>query len=299
MPDSESEWTLSKGATSIFWSIVWPFTCLVVVSFPNHINRWLDFSMVLAAGYCSWQTATDLSPDGTLNEMYVRYILIGGSHALAMAYKNPCTDTVPNHTFSSLAQLKTVMLAGIFFNFLRCIDNFVQICNANNSGSLNLHTYDPLGIPGIEAGKQFSTSEELAPSGRIRTSDQPFSDVKNSDTELLTTRHNLTARGKWAGIAIRCGYLLLHFFLLAAYYEFMDPQMLLSVPPAQLATSKSSLVDGAPSGPSDFTRENEGIVRRLLQTMVGRTPPATPVTTREFQLRALEAFDNVARDFLL
>lgn len=53
--------------------------------------------MVLASGYASWQTATNLSPDGTLNEMYVRYILIGGSHALSMAYNNPCTSEVPNH----------------------------------------------------------------------------------------------------------------------------------------------------------------------------------------------------------
>ena len=100
MAGLEGEWTLAKGAQPIFWSIVWPFTCLVVVSFPNKINRWTGVSMVLAAGYCAWQTATGLSPDGTFNEMYVRYILIGGSHALAMAYKNPCIEEVPNHVSS-------------------------------------------------------------------------------------------------------------------------------------------------------------------------------------------------------
>lgn len=73
-----------------------PFTYLIVVSFPNYINRWTGVSMVLAAGLAAWRTATDLSPDGTLNEMYVRYISIGGSHALAMAYKNPLTREVPN-----------------------------------------------------------------------------------------------------------------------------------------------------------------------------------------------------------
>jgi hypothetical protein len=56
----------------------------------------MGVSMVLAAGLAAWRTATDLSPDDTLNEMYVRYILIGGSHALHMAYKNPLTDEVPN-----------------------------------------------------------------------------------------------------------------------------------------------------------------------------------------------------------
>lgn len=96
MVDRDDGWTFSKGAQPIFWSVVWPFTCLVVVSFPNYINRWTGVSMVLAAAYCSWQTATDLSPDGTLNEIYTRYILIGTSHCVAMAYKNPYSDLVPN-----------------------------------------------------------------------------------------------------------------------------------------------------------------------------------------------------------
>jgi hypothetical protein len=96
MASRAGEWTVAKGALPIFLSIMWPFTCLVVVSFPNYINRWMGVSMVLAAGLAAWRTATDLSPDGTLNEMYVRYILIGGSHALAMAYKNPLNEEVPN-----------------------------------------------------------------------------------------------------------------------------------------------------------------------------------------------------------
>jgi hypothetical protein len=56
----------------------------------------MGVSMVLAAGLAAWRTATDLSPDDKLNEMYLRYILIGGSHALHMAYKNPLTEEVPN-----------------------------------------------------------------------------------------------------------------------------------------------------------------------------------------------------------
>jgi hypothetical protein len=51
--------------------------------------------------------------------------------------------------------------------------------------------------------------------------------------------------------------------------------------------------------PSDHTREKEGIIRRLLQTYVGKSPPPTPVTLREFQVRALDAIDGVAGDVLL
>jgi glycosyltransferase involved in cell wall biosynthesis len=112
---------------------------------------------------------------------------------------------------------------------------------------------------------------------------KPCIKAKDPDAKLLTTRHNLTARGRWSGVAIRCGYIMLNFFLLAAYYEFMDPQVLLSIPPSS----------------SDYTRDKEGIVRRLLQTYLTSSGPATPVTAREFQLRALEAFDKVVGDFLL
>lgn len=66
--------------------------------------------MVLAAGLAAWRTATDVSPDDTLNEMYVRYILIGGSHALHMAYKNPLTEQVPNSV--SICSIGTVLGVG-------------------------------------------------------------------------------------------------------------------------------------------------------------------------------------------
>ena len=97
MAETGGEWSLSTGVRPIFWSIILPFTWLVVVSFPDHVNRWTGLSMVLAAGFCAWQTATELSPDRTLNEVYIRYILIGTSHAAAMVYKNPRTGAIPNH----------------------------------------------------------------------------------------------------------------------------------------------------------------------------------------------------------
>ncbi|KAJ4345734.1 uncharacterized protein N0V89_011869 [Didymosphaeria variabile] len=234
---------------------MWPFTCLVVVSFPSYINRWMGVSMVLAAGLASWRTATNLSPDGTLNEMYVRYILIGGSHALAMAYKNPLTKEVPN-------ALEPRYVKASWNPWYR---GWKTVFNVRGIGT---EWENPYLWPGIKHTWQ---------------AQKPSTKVKDPDTKLLTTRHNLTARGRWSGIAIRCAYLLLNFFLLAAYYEFMDAQKLLSVPPSM----------------SDYTRDKEGVIRRLLQTYLTSSGPATPVTTREFQLRALEAFDKVVGDFLL
>lgn len=116
----------------------------------------------------------------------------------------------------------------------------------------------------------------------IKYTSQATKPSSSPDDKLLTTRHNLTARGRWTGIAIRCGYWLLNFFFLAACYEFMDPEVLFSVPP----------------GPSDYVRDKEGILRRLFRNLVGRTGPVTPVTTREFKIRAFLAFDTIAKNFL-
>lgn len=97
MAERYGEWSLSTGARPIFWSILMPFTWLVLVSFPDHVNKWTGVSMVLVVGFCAWQTATELSPDRTLNEIYIRYILIGTSHVAAMVYKNPRNGAIPNH----------------------------------------------------------------------------------------------------------------------------------------------------------------------------------------------------------
>ena len=105
------EWTLSQGAPAIFWSLVLQFTWLLVGSFPEHINIWTGVSMVLAAGYCAWQTATELSPDRTFNEIYIRYILIGTSYALAVAYKNPGTQV---RIFAMLASSITLKLVHLY-----------------------------------------------------------------------------------------------------------------------------------------------------------------------------------------
>ncbi|KAJ4287269.1 hypothetical protein N0V90_012667 [Kalmusia sp. IMI 367209] len=172
-----------------------------------------------------------------------------------MAYKNPCIEEVPNH-------LEPRYVNSTWNPWYR---GWKTVFNVRGIGT---EWENPYLWPDIKY---------------TWLAQKPSTESNEFDTRGLTTRHNLTARGRWTGIAIRCGYLVLNFFLLAAYYEFMDPQMLLSVPP-QL---------------SDYTREKEGIIRRLLQTFLGRTPPVTPVTAREFQLRALEAFDKVVGDFLL
>jgi hypothetical protein len=63
------------------------------MSFPYRFDRWLAVTMVLASGYAAFVTSDDLSPDDKLNEIYKRYVLIGGSYMLSMAYKLNGKDT--------------------------------------------------------------------------------------------------------------------------------------------------------------------------------------------------------------
>ncbi|KAL5375751.1 hypothetical protein DPSP01_010983 [Paraphaeosphaeria sporulosa] len=256
MGDHEGEWTLSMAAKPILWSFVWAFTCLVVVSFPESISRRTGVMMVFAAGYGAWQTATDLSPDMIFNEIYVRYILICASHILAMVYKNPGTKAIPN-------SLEPTCVQPTWNPLYR---GWKTVFNARGIGT---QWEAPYLWPGIK-----HTSMARKPTSAP--------DPRNSSPRLLSAPHNLTARSKWAGIGVRCGYLLLNFLALCLYYEFMEPQRLFTVPPR----------------PSDWTRDKEGIVRRLIQTTMGNTP-ATPVTSREFHIRAVFAIDKVAHDFLL
>ncbi|KAF2636750.1 hypothetical protein P280DRAFT_532822 [Massarina eburnea CBS 473.64] len=118
--------------------------------------------------------------------------------------------------------------------------------------------------------------------GIKHTWDAPKSstDIRKAHGAQTGSRHNLTVRGRWSGVAIRCGYMLLNFFLLACLYEFVNPEYLLN------------------AGPSDFSPEKERIIRRFLQTFLGQGL-TTPVTRHEFGVRAISAFENAAGNFLL
>jgi hypothetical protein len=90
-----------------------------------------------------------------------------------------------------------------------------------------------------------------------------------------------TSKGKWTGISIRCGYLLLRFVVICCYYTFMDPEFL--------------GMDGA-----DFAPEKESIIRRLVQQYLPiGSPSKSSVTQREVLLRVYHAANNYMPDFLL
>ncbi|KAF1960938.1 hypothetical protein CC80DRAFT_489168 [Byssothecium circinans] len=259
MPLERPEWTLALGAQPFLWSVIFCFTCLVIVSFPEYISRRTGMIILFVAAYGAWQTSENLSPDDTFNEIYTRYILIGSSHILSMAYQNDSRKEVPNH-------LDHKDVKADWNPWYRGWKNLFNIRGVGTPWET------PFLWPGIKY-----TWEAPKPAN----SSSPTKSADKKDSEKPNARHNLTTRGRWAGVGIRVVYIVINFFLLAACYEFMDEQVLLG------------------TGPADFILEKESILRRVFWTHIGNTPPTTPVKFREVQVRAWQAFECIVGDFLL
>ncbi|KAF2636270.1 hypothetical protein P280DRAFT_473121 [Massarina eburnea CBS 473.64] len=215
-------------------------------------------SILFAAAYGAWKTSNNLSPDDTFNEIYTRYILIGSSHILSMAYQNDGRKDVPNHLDHKDARAD-------WNPWYRGWKNLFNIRGVGTPWE------NPFLWPGIKY-----TWEAPKPTN---TESVTISNKKEEDKPR--TRHNLTTKGRWTGVGIRLIYIAINFVLLAAYYEFMTEDHL------------------SQTFPSDYTREKEGILRRLFWSYVGNKPPATSVTFREIQIRAREAFDAIVGDYFL
>jgi hypothetical protein len=94
----KAPWTLTEGARPLLWSGTLLFSCLLAVSFStNTFNRWIVFfSFVVPAAYNAFQTSDNLSPDDTLNDIYLRFVIILSSHVTYLCF-NPSVSICPLH----------------------------------------------------------------------------------------------------------------------------------------------------------------------------------------------------------
>lgn len=110
---TREDWSLFEGARALLFAIFFPFTSLLLVSFPQKFDRSIAITLVLSSAYAAFVTSDHLSPDDTLNEVYTRYILIGGSYMLSMAYKIDPTKLIQTHVCHS-QHLTTIL------NLIKC-----------------------------------------------------------------------------------------------------------------------------------------------------------------------------------
>jgi hypothetical protein len=92
-------WTLAEGARPLLWSATYLFSCLLIVSYStNTFNRWtIFFFLAIPAAYNTFQTSDNLSPDDTLNDIYLRFVIILSSHIVYLCF-NPSVSHGLVHT---------------------------------------------------------------------------------------------------------------------------------------------------------------------------------------------------------
>ncbi|KAF2688439.1 hypothetical protein K458DRAFT_148106 [Lentithecium fluviatile CBS 122367] len=82
------EWSLSTAAWPLFWFAALIFTCLIITSFPNQLNRWTAVSILMVPTSGAFRTADGLSPDDVLNDVYLRFVIILASHITALCFRD-------------------------------------------------------------------------------------------------------------------------------------------------------------------------------------------------------------------
>jgi uncharacterized membrane protein YoaT (DUF817 family) len=84
----QEEWSLTLAQQPIFWCISLLSICLVIASFPHHLTRWPALSILLVPATGAFRTAQDLSPDDTLNDIYLRFVIILVSHTIYTCFRD-------------------------------------------------------------------------------------------------------------------------------------------------------------------------------------------------------------------
>ncbi|KAL1597924.1 hypothetical protein SLS60_008412 [Paraconiothyrium brasiliense] len=169
--------------------------------------------MVLTSAYAAFVTSDNLSPDDALNEVYTRYIIIGGSYMLSMAYKINNEQEVQPHLEYKTADPK----------WSPWYKGYKLTWNIRGVGT---SWENPYLWPGVKyTWNAPKSTANLRKPGAIHGS-----------------RHNLMARGRLGGILIRFFYAVINFFLLACLYEFGHPQYLLDAGPMDFAPEKESII---------------------------------------------------------
>jgi hypothetical protein len=99
MSTLKEPWTLAEGARPLLWSGTFLFSCFLVVAYStNTFNRWIVFFfLAVPAAYNTFRTADNLSPDDTLNDIYMRFVIIFSSHVVYLCF-NPSVSHYLLHT---------------------------------------------------------------------------------------------------------------------------------------------------------------------------------------------------------
>jgi hypothetical protein len=90
------DWCIGEGLLSLFWLAFFVFTCLAILSFPNRFRRWTAVMMLIVPACGAFETGDQISPDLSLNDIYLRFVVILFSHVVFLSFEDTLEDRVSN-----------------------------------------------------------------------------------------------------------------------------------------------------------------------------------------------------------
>lgn len=204
MPAQNEPWIMREAAWPLFWFAFLIFTCLVITSFPSRLNRWTAISILVVPTCGAFQTARELSPDDTLNDIYLRFVLILASHITCLCFRDTSPGSVSCIIPGNPNVLTYVREKGLERKSdskgNAWISGYKLVFNARGVGT----SWE---VPYLWPDQK-STAEWAKP-------------PNTSDKERVKSKSNkpkLASRRRWAAISVRGSYLLLNFLLICCYF---------------------------------------------------------------------------------
>jgi hypothetical protein len=204
MTAEREPWSMRVAALPLFWFAFLIGTCLVIVSFPRRLNRWNAVSILIIPACGAFQTGKDLGPDDTFNDIYLRFIIILTSHITYLSFKDASPGSVSDSVSNG---------SGIRADFRD--KGLVRKSGKNNEALIS-------GYKLLFNARGVGTSWEVpylwhGPKSTAELANPVDQDEKRRE-QKASSKPGLPSRGKWGGVGVRAGYLLLNFLLLCCYY---------------------------------------------------------------------------------
>ncbi|KAH7092333.1 membrane bound O-acyl transferase family-domain-containing protein [Paraphoma chrysanthemicola] len=210
-PAPEKSWQPSDSLPAFLWGITLVITSLLIVTFPQHLNRWSAISILIVPACGAFHTGDNIFPDEIFVDYYLRFITILSSHITWLAFRDP--STLATNPMSTKGKLKE--------RHCMCLHGYKLLFNPRGVGT-------QWEVPILWPGYRYTTeiTKETTP---------------HVNQVAKAGRNTLPHQSKWPAIGTRFVYLFFKFAFLCLYYDFLSPSTLLSLTPSDFASLNNTL----------------------------------------------------------
>ncbi|KAH7068390.1 membrane bound O-acyl transferase family-domain-containing protein [Paraphoma chrysanthemicola] len=207
----EESWRPSDLLPAVLWGITLVVTSLLIVTFPQHLNRWTGISILIVPACGAFQTGHNIFPDEVFVDYYLRFIIILSSHITWLAFRDsPTSATNPTSVKGKPKKVHSLWLHG-----------YKLLFNPRGVGT-------EWEVPNLWPGYRYTTEITKHKTSHVKQG-------ANCGGTILPHQ------SKWPAIGTRLGYLLLKFTILCLYYDTLNPSTLLNLTPSDFASLTTTL----------------------------------------------------------